>query len=458
MAGFEFSVPVLVVGGGACGCVAALAARDAGAEVLLVEQDERPFGSTGMSQGLFCAAGTKAQAAAGVEDSADIFFADIMEKTRGQTDPVLARMIADGSGPTLDWLVAAHDLPWALDTGFRAAYGNSRTRVHGWRGHGGLDMVDLLHAKLGEAGVDVLTGAQLKDVEADGEGRVEGVTLARPDGTEERVGCETLILACGGFAGNHEMVARHMSEAAAARYNGHEGNRGDGIRLGQSLGAAVGDMGSYQGYGMLTDPQGITVPPGIVVEGGILVNAEGVRFTNETLDISGMVHPVMAQPGGTAWVVFDAGIEARCLYIPETAALKELNAMRHADSVGELARIIGVPEAALQASLDSARGDPDGFGRSWAKDRAPEPPFRALRVVGALYHTQGGLQTDAETRVLRPDGSRFPNLFAGGGAARGVSGPSSWGYLPAMGLCAAVTTGRIAGEAAAKLAMGGMRS
>jgi fumarate reductase flavoprotein subunit len=74
-------------------------------------------------------------------------------------------------------------------------------------------------------------------------------------------------------------------------------------------------------------------------------------------------------------------------------------------------------------------------------------------VTGALYHTQGGLQTDAQARVLRPDGRSLPNLFAVGGAARGLAGPSSWGYLPAMGLCAAVTTGRIAGREAARLVL-----
>jgi fumarate reductase flavoprotein subunit len=87
----EFSVPILVAGGGACGAVAALAAKAAGADVLLIEQDDPPRGSTSMSQGLICAAGTAAQCAAGVDDNADAFFADIMAKTRGETDPVLAR-------------------------------------------------------------------------------------------------------------------------------------------------------------------------------------------------------------------------------------------------------------------------------------------------------------------------------------------------------------------------------
>jgi fumarate reductase flavoprotein subunit len=75
----------------------------------------------------------------------------------------------------------------------------------------------------------------------------------------------------------------------------------------------------------------------------------------------------------------------------------------------------------------------------------------ALRVGGALYHTQGGLQVDGKARVLRADGTRLPNLFAGGGAARGVSGPSCWGYLPAMGLCSAMTLGALAGKEAVLL-------
>ena len=94
----------------------------------------------------------------------------------------------------------------------------------------------------------------------------------RPDGSREAIGCGALILASGGFAANRDKVARHMPEAAVAKHNGHEGNRGDGIWLAEALGAAVGDMGSYQGYAMLTDPQGISVPPGVIIEGGMLVN------------------------------------------------------------------------------------------------------------------------------------------------------------------------------------------
>lgn len=454
---FEYVIPVLVIGGGACGCIAALSAHYAGAQVLLVEQDERPMGSTGMSQGLICAAGTKAQAALGIEDSAETYFADILAKTRGLTDPVLARAIADHAGPTVDWMVETLDLPWELDTGFRPAYGNSTFRVHGWRGHGGQDMVDLLHRRLADAGIDVLLGAKLVEVHADDTGRVHGVTLERPDGAQELVGCETLILACGGFAANRAMVAQHMPDVAHARNNGHEGSQGIGIAVGQQLGAGLGDMGAYQGYAMLAEPQGIPVPPGVPVEGGVLVNSQGERFTNEVKDIAGMVHPVLAQPGDHVWVVFDERIEGKTDYIPEMQQLIALNAARKADTPEELAALIGVPAEAFAATLAEAHaaqasGRPDQFGRVWGTDLPPVAPFRAVKVVGAIFHTQGGLQIDGQARVLRADGTVLPNLFAGGGAARSVSGPAHWGYLPAMGLATAVTFGRLAGLGAAALA------
>lgn len=454
---FEFTVPVLVIGGGACGCIAALAAHDAGAGVLLVEQDARPMGSTGMSQGLICAAGTKAQAEHGVSDSAETFFADIMAKTRGLASPVLARTIAEQSGPTLDWMVESHGLPWELDMGFRPSFGNSTYRVHGWRGHGGQDMVHLLHARLEDAGIDVLMEARLTQVFANDTGRVIGVALQRPDGAIEMVGCHALVLACGGFAANRALVARHMPEMAEARNNGHEGSRGTGLWVGEQLGAAFGDMGSYQGYAMLTEPQGISVPPGVPVSGGVLVNANGARFTDETADIAGMALPVLAQPGDHVWVVYDARIEALAAYVPEMQALLALNAAKQADTVEDLARAMGVPADALAATLAEAHaaqaaGRTDAQGRSWGSDVPPVAPYRALKVVGAIYHTQGGLEIDGSARVLRIDGAPLPNLFAGGGAARSVSGPAHWGYLPAMGLATAVTFGRLAGIGAATVA------
>ncbi|OYQ31595.1 FAD-binding dehydrogenase [Niveispirillum lacus] len=452
---FDYSIPVIVAGGGAAGAVAALAAREAGADVLLIEQDAVPFGTTSMSQGLLCAAGTAAQKRLGIHDDADILFADILAKTRGQTDPVLARAIADHAGPTLDWLVEQHGLPYELDVRFKAAFGHSRLRVHGWPGRSGNDTLMYFHRRLEEIGVDVIHQARLVEIADDGAGGVAGVVIERPDGSHEAIGCDSLILATGGFAGNRDMVRTHIPDAGDAHYHGHEGSDGLGIRLGAALGADLADMGAYQGYGMLTDPQGVTLPPGFILEGGFLVNQHGDRFVDETDDISAVVHPVLAQPDGRAWVIFDQRIEQACAHIPESIQLHDLNAARTADSLDELAQRIGADPVRLTASLQDIRnakaaGHPDSQGRHWGEP-PPAAPFRALRLRGAIYHTQGGLRTDGTGRVLDKNGQPLRNLFACGGAARSVSGPSCWGYLPAMGICAAVTLGRLAGAEAARL-------
>ena len=81
-------------------------------------------------------------------------------------------------------------------------------------------------------------------------------------------------------------------------------------------------------------------------------------------------------------------------------------------------------------------------------------PYYVCKIVGALTHTQGGLEIDTSMRVLRTNGQAFPNLFAGGGAARGLSGPADWGYMSGSGLLMATSTGRLAGEAAADLVLG----
>jgi fumarate reductase flavoprotein subunit len=254
------------------------------------------------------------------------------------------------------------------------------------------------------------------------------------------------------------MIATHIPEMADARYFGHEGNDGEGIAWGRALGAAVGDMSAYQGLGTLAEPHAIIVPHPLLLEGGVLLNAEGRRFVHENGNISGLCVPVLAQPRGLAWVWFDGQRLASSLaHSPELRQCMEVGAVRTAATLEELCSACGLPTAAVRATLDAVRSmnagtATDPFGRDFRAVRPLEPPYHAIRVIGALFHTQGGLQIDAHGRVLRGDGRPLPNLYAGGGVARGISGPDVTGYLPAMGLSTAVTFGRLAGDAAARAA------
>lgn len=461
---FEYTVPVVVVGAGAAGMTAALAARDGGADVLLLERDHTPRGSTAMSQGNIAAAGTKSQAAAGIDDSGKRFGDDIVALARGETDHDLAYVFAEASGPTVDWLTEKHNVPLEVDPDWGAKLGHSCSRIHATPSKTGTELMSCLMNACEAAGVDLITDAHVVDVFADEDGTVRGVRFERPDGSDEEVGCGALVLTTCGFGANREMIKKFIPEMGDALYHGHEGNEGEGIQWGMELGAATADMTAFQGLGALAEPSRVLIHYNAILSGGIVVNVNGERFTDETNDISGMGRKVTAQPEHYVWFIFDQKRQDFVLKYEEHKEAMEVGAVKKADSVEELSKITNVPAAALQKTLDgvtamqNGKGE-DPHGRDFASEEPLEgPPWYAVKSVGALFHTQGGLVIDGHAQVQRESGGALPNLFAAGGTARSTSGPSDWGYIPAAGLFTATTQGRLAGEAAAQLVTGAKSS
>jgi flavocytochrome c len=452
---FDVSVPLIVIGGGACGLVAALAAREAGTEPLVIERDASPAGSTALSSGFIPAAYTRFQRAAGVTDSPEQMAEDIQRKNHGEADRRVVDAVCRASGPAIEWLADVHRVPMVLVEGFLYP-GHSALRMHAVAEKTGAALMATLASACGRAGIDLLTSARVVDLFATEGRRVTGVRVARPDGSHEEIGCEALVLACSGFGGNAAMVREHIPEIADALYFGHVGNQGDALAWGRELGAAVRDVTAYQGHGSVATPHGILVTWALMMEGGIQVNARGERFSNEHLGYSEQCLPVLEQPGGVAWNVYDERLHRMALDFEDYRQADSAGAVKAAPSVDALAAATGLPADALARTLDEvarhvAGSTRDPFGRDFTQKPVLAPPYHAVKVTGALFHTQGGLEVDTAARVVDAHGRALPNLFAGGGAARGVSGAHVWGYLSGNGLLAAVTLGRIAGDAAAKL-------
>lgn len=452
---FVLEVAVAIVGGGGCGLVAALAAKAAGAETIVLEADPEPLGTTSMSTGLIPAMGSRFQRAAGIEDSPELFVNDVMAKTKNEADAQVVLELARASAKTIEWLVDDHKVPLSLVDTFLYP-GHSVMRMHGTPNRTGAELMGALSNAVERAEIDVLTEARVSDLFVDSNGEVCGVRCQRPDGTNEDLSCKALILACCGFGGNADMVAEYIPEIVQAVFFGHPGNKGEAIAWGRELGAAIDDIHAYQGHGGLAAGHGVPILWPVIMEGGFQVNKHGVRFSNESRGYSEQAVDVVAQPDHAAWTIYDGRLHELMQEFDDYRDAVKQKAVRCGADVAELCALTGLPEAALTESLNNVAEatkaqNSDEFGRRFADRPVLSAPYYAVKVNGALFHTQGGLRVDGVGRVLREDDTPIPRLFAGGGAARGISGAGCSGYLAGNGLLTATTLGRLAGEAAAEL-------
>ncbi|MBO9651844.1 MAG: FAD-dependent oxidoreductase [Variovorax sp.] len=450
----DAQVPVAIVGGGACGLTAALMLADAGIECVVLERDAVPSGSTALSSGFIPAPGTRVQRERGVtNDSAARFAADIQSKAHGRASQVLVDAYSKAIGPALDALQERHRLDWILLDGFLYP-GHSVHRMHALPQKTGAALMARLQSAAETAGIPVLTQAVVDTLVVNPDDRVIGIEYERPDGHRETLGCDVLLMACNGFGGNSSMVRELLPEMAEATFGGHVGNDGSAVLWGETLGARLRDLGGYQGHGSWVTPQGALMSWAVIMEGGVQINREGRRFHDETQGYSEAAVHVLAQPGGVAWNVFDAPLLELARGFPDFCDAEAAGALRRCETVADLAACIGCDETVLAGTL-SALGEkaPQPDGRLFS--RGLEAPYYAVKVTGALFHTQGGLDTTGDMRVLHSDGTPFDNLLAAGGAAGGVSGDAVWGYLSGNGLLSAVAGGYIAAQTAAALVSSG---
>ena len=444
---FDLECQTVIIGAGACGLVAALSAHEAGQEVLVIEADAVPSGSTALSAGLIPAAGTAIQRAAGIEDDPALFASDIQAKAHGENDPALVDLMARHAAGVIDWLADTHRLPFSVVTNFDYP-GHSRRRMHGLPSRSGAELVNALRAACEAQEIDIICERRAETLFHRGD-RITGLRVTRPDDGTETIGCDRLILACNGFGGNRDLVAQHMPDIRDGLWFGHDGNRGEAIRWGAELGAGLAHLGAYQGHGNVAHPHGILITWAVITQGGVQVNREGQRFWDESQGYSEAARAVLGQPGGEAFAIFDGRIAEIAAQFEDFKQAQSVGAVRRHDTIEGLAQDLGLPADRLaQTIAELPREGTDAFGRSFSGP-ALQAPFCGVRVSGALFHTQGGLRVNEAAKVCKSDGGTFDNLYAGGGAACGVSGKGDSGYLSGNGLLAAVVLGRLAGQASA---------
>ncbi len=451
----EFDIDVLVIGAGAGGLTAAIAAADAGASVALVEKFERPGGNSSLSTGSIAGAGTRMQREAGIEDSPARFQADLHRLAPENDCTGLVRRLAEVSAPTVEWLIDTVGVNIGLITDYRHV-GHSVPRLHGPKSRRGQDLVDDLVRAAEARDIPIAVGNPVVELLTSDRGEVIGARVETAQGRHD-IQARKTILAVNGFAAHRGLIARFCPGIERLDYFGAQGSTGEAVLWGEALGATLANMGAYQGYAAVAYPHGGLLSWTTVEMGAVMVDGDGQRFGDESLGYSGFAQHVTARPA-PYFTIFDQRMFDVAALEAEFLELADYGAFRHAATAGDLAGALGLSPEALtvtlaEYSLAASSQIADPFGRRDFGLAPFQGPLYGCRVAPGIFHTQGGLSVDAHARVLTASGA-LPNLFAVGGAAAGVSGRTGPdGYASGNGLLAAVCLGRLAGVAAAREAL-----
>ncbi|SDE40314.1 FAD-dependent oxidoreductase [Belnapia rosea] len=472
---------VVVAGCGVAGLSAAVAAAEAGARVAVLERAP-PEERGGQSR--YTEAYLRMKSEAEVTDDFETHLAENSSGTldpdliaesaqpRGQraayaaalsmAEPDVIATFADEAGPTIAWLKG-----FGLRFDFLPTQFLTRSQPRLLPVGGGLALVDGLAARAEALGVKMLYDTTAERLERDEDGRVAGLLArSRQAGPVRLHG--RVVLACGGFEGNAEMLARYIGPRAAFLRpicKGAHFNRGDGIRMALELGAATaGDFGSYHAEPI--DPRsGVSEPSVFIFPYGILVNKDGHRFTDEapgTVDAhyESITRRIFEQRDGIVYVVLDAKHQRVPNY---RRALRTDQPPIVADSLGALAAKLAVPPAALAATVRDYNAacvpgnwrplEADGLATqgldppksNWALP-IDEPPFHAYPIISANVFTFGGVKVDSDARVLDGDGAPIEGLYAAGE----IIGTYYRTYTGATSVLKGLVFGRLAGRHAAR--------
>lgn len=443
-AGPDAAADVVVVGGGACGMVAALrAARNPALQVAVFEKSTRHGCNTQISSGSLAAGGTRYQAAAGIADSPDRHADDILAVSKDAGAEPLVRAVCRAAPRYVEWL--ADDLGHPVELGLdMPRAGQSVARLHTDPGRsGGLTLVRTLRRAVEAAPniafVDHTPGTGLVLSGEPPAVQVEGIRIAGSS-----VHAREVVLATDGFGNSPALVARHCPDAAESVYCGVSTSTGDGITWGLAAGAATANMRGYLGHGLVVVGHGTRLNPNFPFLGALLLDSAGRRFCDETAQgYSKLGQLLRALPGARAALIWDE---------PAMAVARHSELMRESAAAGAYQRYATAEEVAagLRLPAEAVSSVLASFpARSSLVARPAErltAPFYGAWVTHGLLTTQGGLRTDTAGRVLRPDGTAIAGLSAGGGTASGISGDSPDGYMSGNGLLAAMGLGWLIGE------------
>ncbi|WP_308163065.1 FAD-dependent tricarballylate dehydrogenase TcuA [Nocardia alni] len=457
---------VVIVGGGNAALVSALSAHDHGARVLLLERAPKAMrgGNSRHTRNIRC-----------VHDSGDEFnsgpylfdelWNDLCGVGTGPSDAELAEFTVRESASVPGWM-SAHGARWQRPLHGTLHLGRTNRFFLG----GGKALVNTYYRALARRGITVRYETTVTDFQIDGD-RCTGLVV-EADGLRQRVSARTVICAAGGFEANLAWLQQYWGEAANNYHiRGTEFN--DGIVLRRLLDSGARTAGQERGFhAVAVDARSPRFDGGIAtrldsIPFGVVLNRDGRRFYDEGEDIWPKRYAIWGrniaeQPDQIAYCCWDDKVDE--LFLPP------MYGSYRADTIEDLAAKMGLYPVTATATIDEynraapAEGTfdptrPDGLATTgltvsksnWAQ-RLDTPPFRGVVARPGITFTYLGVAVDRSARVQRIGQSPFANVFAAGEIMSGNI--LSSGYLAGFGMTIGTVWGRVAGQEAARHALG----
>ncbi len=417
---------IVIVGAGGAGMAAALSAKDAGMNPVILEKMPIAGGNTLKSSGGMNASETKFQEAQGIEDSNELFFEDTLKGGKGTNDQELLHYLVDNSASAIDWL---DSMGITLDN-ISYSGGASVKRIH--RPHDGSAvgtyLVDGLLRNIHEQEIPLFVNADVTKIN-ETDGKVTGVKV-KINGEEKEIAGDAVVVTTGGFGSNKELIEKYRPDLKGYVSTTSEGSTGDGIKMIEELGGATVDMDQIQVHPTVVQDTGMLISETVRGEGAILVNQQGERFYNELETRDNVSAAITDLPESYAYLIFDNALAGRAKQVDY---YKEQGVVVEADTIEALAEKIDVDPATLKKTLDTwnqavtDKADKD-FGRETAMDYdLTEGPFYAIQIAPGIHHTMGGVKINTKTQVLKEDGTPITGLYAAGEVTGGIHGQNRIG-------------------------------
>lgn len=439
----------IVLGAGPAGLITAITAHDAGAKVVVLEKCDRPNGNAIFALGSICGWGTRHQAEQGIKDTADAFYAMMMDISKQMGDKALNRLYTDMISEGIDWLEKDIGVKFGKIRPMPYPRLGRTCRVLGEGQTGGARLVQALLKAAEKRGIDIRYEHKAIELLHDDKFAVTGVKALTPAGQKTFMSRGGVCIATGGFSGNPEMVDRYIGGWATRMVlRGSPAITGENISLTLPLFTKFVNMDQFHSGPIIGKTH---VNPADVLNSGygIQVNTSGNRYMDEnnTYVIKARTTAQMTLDN-TAWVIVDSDCSVLDKVIPKFDRLN--SPYGKADTIEELCKQVGLPAEKVKKLVDEynekMKAGKLGEMNPPCTYKKPHPiakaPFYAVPLQGGMTATFGGPLINTKTEIQNLDGKSIPGLYAAGNSAGGIFFHN---YAGGAQLGAATVFGRVAG-------------